>query len=132
MKKERSDVRFILWRKRVDKTLLKDGLTPIPTWLVKQWQIKEVFDFSDGHVKVSVKWDNSSYDGVVSTVHYENRDQYRLEIKDPAHQWLINSYFHSYEVLVIQAQQSETYEFLDIEFDPETKVFYLHDYYKHE
>ena len=123
MKKERSDVRFILWRKRVDKTLLKDGLTPIPTWLVKQWQIKEVFDFSDGPVKVAVRWDNSSYDGVLSTVHYENRDQYRLEIKDPAHQWLINSYLHSYEVLVIQAQQSETYEFLDIEFDPENKVF---------
>ena len=39
---------------------------------------------------------------------------------------------HTYEALVIQAQQSETYEFLDIEFDPETKVFYLHDYYKHE
>jgi hypothetical protein len=67
---------------------------------------------------VVIKWDNNDYAGKVSLSSLENRDFYRLEIKDPAHQWLINSYTSTYEKLVIQGLEVETYEFLDIEFDP--------------
>jgi hypothetical protein len=63
MKRERSDIQFIMWRKRVDMTLLLSGQTPIPTWLVKQWQLKEVFDFSSNSQrgaellgKRSIRW----------------------------------------------------------------------------
>jgi hypothetical protein len=56
MKRERSDIQFIMWRKRVDMTLLLSGQTPIPTWLVKQWQLKEVFDFSSkSHLSLYAK-----------------------------------------------------------------------------
>jgi hypothetical protein len=45
-----------MWRKRVDMTLLLSGQTPIPTWLVKQWQLKEVFDFSSkSHLSLYAK-----------------------------------------------------------------------------
>ena len=37
---------------------------------------------------------------------------------------------HTYETLVLKAQEVETYEFLDIEFDPLSKQFILTDYYK--
>jgi hypothetical protein len=130
MRKERSDVRFVMWRKRVDKTLLKGGVTPIPTWLVDQWLIQEVFDFSNGSIPVLIYWGKDAYQGVVSMVQYEKRVLYRLEIKDPGHQWLINAYTNSYEKLVLNERQEETYEFLDIEFDPKSKTFFLNDYYK--
>jgi len=130
MRKERSDVRFVMWRKRVDKTLLKDGVTPIPTWLVDQWLIQEVFDFSNGSIPVLIYWGKDAYQGVVSMVQYEKRVLYRLEIKDPGHQWLINAYADSYEKLVLNERQEETFEFLDIEFDPKSKTFFLNDYYK--
>jgi hypothetical protein len=129
MKKERNDVEFILWRKRVDKTLLKDGVTPIPNWLVKHWQIKEVFDFSKGSIPVVIKWGKDEYKGLVSLVQYDNRELYRLEIKNPGHQWLINAYIYSYDSLVLKGLEEEPCEFIDIEFDPQKKVFFLKDYY---
>jgi len=130
MRKERSDVRFVMWRKRVDMTLLKDGVTPIPTWLVDQWLIQEVFDFSNGSINVPINWGKDAYHGVVSRVQYEKRDLYRLEIKNPGLQWLINAYSDSYEKLVLIQRQEETFEFLDIEFDPNSKTFFFNDYYK--
>jgi hypothetical protein len=73
---------------------------------------------------------NDQYDGYIKIVHYENRELVRLEIKDSAQKWLINAFMHTYETLVLKAQEVETYEFLDIEFDPLSKQFILTDYYK--
>ncbi len=129
MKRERSDIQFIMWRKRVDMTLLLSGQTPIPTWLVKQWQLKEVFDFSSNSHPILIKWGNDQYDGFIKIVHYENRELVRLKIKDSAQKWLINAFMHTYETLVLKAQEVETYEFLDIEFDPINRIFYLKDYF---
>jgi hypothetical protein len=130
MKRERSDIKFIMWRKRVDMTLLLSGQTPIPTWLVKQWRLKEVFDFSSNSHPVLIKWGKYQYDGFIKIVHYDNRELVRLEIKDSAQKWLINAFMHTYETLVLKAQEVETYEFLDIEFDPLSKQFILTVYYK--
>jgi hypothetical protein len=130
VRKERSDVKFIMWRKRVDKTLLKTGITPIPAWLVEQWDFDNIFDFSKGSIKVIIHYGNESCNGFVSKVKYKNRDLLRLKVKDRGHKWIINSFVSTFDLLVTKGLSEETFEFLDIEFDPNTCDFYLNDYYK--
>jgi len=43
MKTERPNVRFPLWRKKVDTSLFTKLDTPIPNWLSGVWEIESVF-----------------------------------------------------------------------------------------
>lgn len=52
--KERENIEFPLWRKKVDATFLQGSETPIPNWLLDIWDIKKNF----GHV-YSKKNDNA-------------------------------------------------------------------------
>jgi len=42
MKTERSDIKYPLWRKKVDTSLFTKLDTPIPNWLSKVWEIESV------------------------------------------------------------------------------------------
>ena len=42
-KTERSNIRFPLWRKKVDSSLLEGGETPIPKFLWLLWDIEGSF-----------------------------------------------------------------------------------------
>lgn len=43
MKLERSDIKFLLWRKKVDKSILNDRETPIPKFMLESWKIEQLF-----------------------------------------------------------------------------------------
>ena len=43
MKLERSDVKFAIWRKKVDASLFQYKSTPIPNWACDMWGIEEAF-----------------------------------------------------------------------------------------
>ena len=131
MRKERSNIRHIMWRKRVDKSLLKDGTTPIPLWLAKQWKLNEIFNFESGTVIVAIKTSHK-YLGELSLINNPNRFQYRLTFYEPVRTQLRNTYHHSYQTLVLDNQKKETLEFLDIEFDQNKKTFILVSWYLSE
>jgi hypothetical protein len=56
-------------------------------------------------------------------------EQYKLFVGEIVLKELQLIYKYSYQRLVIDKSKYETFEFLDIEFDPHKKVFYLKDYY---
>ena len=49
MKLERSDIKFPLWRKKVDVTLFKDPATQFPNWLCKVWEMNTTNICFKGH-----------------------------------------------------------------------------------
>jgi len=59
----------------------------------------------------------------------KRREQYKLFVGEIVLKELQLVYKYSYQRLVIDKSKYETFEFLDIEFDPPKKVFYLKDYY---
>ncbi len=120
-----------MWRKRVDKSLLKDGTTPIPLWLAKQWKLNEIFNFESGTEIVAIKTSHK-YLGELSLINNPNRFQYRLTLHEPVRTQLRNTYHHSYQTLVLDNQKKETLEFLDIEFDQKKKTFILVSWYLSE
>ena len=131
MKKERSDVKFILWRKKVDLSFLRHGMTPIPTWLVKQWEIESLFDFTDGPVEVAFKFDHKHL-GKISRTIMPGRFQYRLYVGDVITAKLLSLYSHSFKNLVKSEPDYNLMEFIDIELDPQKKTYILRDYYRIE
>jgi hypothetical protein len=40
---ERADVRFPLWRKKVDNSIFRDLGTTVPTWVCRNWQFDAQF-----------------------------------------------------------------------------------------
>lgn len=104
-------------------------MTSIPTWLVKQWEIEFVFDFTDGPVDVVIQFDHK-YLGKISRTIMPGRFQYRLFVGDVITEKLLSLYSHSYKNLVKSEPDNNLMEFIDIELDPKKKTFLLRDYYR--
>jgi hypothetical protein len=132
---ERSDVEYPLWRKKVDRSLLQHGVTPIPQWVCTMWRITDAFssvtsvDDKNGEVRVVLKngrSKNNSYTGhVTCLVKGRAFPLYRLFFDDAIKSWLRSEYLMSY-VRAIEAVLSKrrcgeedeiahSWEFLDIE-----------------
>lgn len=146
MKLERSDVRFPMWRKKVDTSLL-DGVTPIPGWCCKMWDIEEAFSscFSkkDPASEVCIQFEGENYSGNV-TLSKEERPKpfYRLFFDDKLAGELKSFYqmtfFRSLENKLSGQNVSKSentlpfWEFLDIEYDSENKAFVFVAHYTQE
>lgn len=145
MKLERSDIEFPLWRKKVDATLFKDAATPIPKWLCKVWEINTLFPNSfskkDSASFVEIFFNNKKYSGHV--VQIKNQRMFRLffdrQLSDILKDVFLMSYMRSIEndLRKNKTEYSEQeieqeipfWEFLDIEFDSNKKIFYFKAYY---
>jgi hypothetical protein len=145
MKLERSDIEFPLWRKKVDATLFKDAATPIPKWLCKVWEINTFFSNSyskkDANSFVDVFFNNKKYSGHV--VQIKNQKMFRLffdkQLSDILKDIFLMSYMRSIEQDLRKSkpeyrdQEIENeipfWEFIDIEFDSASKIFYFKAYY---
>lgn len=148
---ERSDVDHPLWRKKVDRSLLQLGVTPLPQWVCAMWQITECFSgvssVGDKNSEVHVVLKNGhprheSYLGHVTCLTKGRAfPLFRLFLDDAVKTWLRNEYQMSY-VRAIEAVLSNkkcgdedgtgnSWEFLDIEYDRSQKTFYLVAHYKH-
>lgn len=145
MKTERSDIEFPLWRKKVDASLLKNAATPIPKWLCKVWEIEKSFakctsnDNPDCFVKIF--FDKKQFVGRV--ISSQPKGMYRLfftkELSDILKDIFLMSYMRSIEYdlrknkIEYSGQEIENeipfWEFLDIEFDSDKKIFYFKAYY---
>lgn len=146
MKIERSNVEFPLWRKKVDSSLFEHNGTTIPAWACTMWGIQRIFGNSTSKTmegsKVTIFFERREYPGCV-TVAKEGRKTpaFRLWFEDDLgielkHKFLM-SYMRSLEKrLRPEAKDIEKdipfWEFLDIEFDSEKRVFRLEAYYRQE
>lgn len=140
MKLERSDIKFPLWRKKVDSSLFSKAHTPIPNWCVKAWNIDKVFGINTSRkipaADVKIKFDKNEFEGWVTYSH--NKDTtYQLflskEFVERLKDFFIMSYMRSLEQRLRKGnpiyenkdieQEVPFWEFLDIEFDYQRKIF---------
>ncbi|WP_412476181.1 hypothetical protein [Flavobacterium sp. TBRC 19031] len=146
MKIERSNVNFPIWRKKVDKTVLKLGYTPIPSWVLDLWKIKSQFQNTtskkDITASVSIQFKHKTYIGFISkSKRDKGRDYYRLyigtELCDELKSTFVMSYMRSIEQQLRESSKNSLdvekeipfWEFLDIEYDNSRRIFYFTAYY---
>ena len=141
-KLERSDVKFPLWRKKVDASLLETCDTPIPIWVADMWKVSQAF--AGSHSKKSPKADaeivfsRKRYRGWVTVK--KPTGKFRLSFEDALGLKLKRTFLMSY-MRALESKLSDTknedieidipfWEFLDIEFDLKTKTFLFKAHYK--
>jgi hypothetical protein len=148
LKTERSDIEFPLWRKKVDATLFKRSATPFPKWLSKIWELDNLFSkarsIKDNSSLVIIHFNKNQYVGnVVKTIKSRGGEMYRLFFEPKLSEDLKDTFLMSYMRSIEQdlRKNKEEYkdqdieneipfwEFLDIEFDCKTKMFYFKAYY---
>lgn len=143
---ERNDIKHPLWRKKVDATFLRDGLTPIPNWLHDSWNIKGIFDHviskNDKDSQVLIFFKGKKYLGYVSKHKAPNNNyRYRLYISPELTALMCDEFLMSYmRMLEAELRKDSTHrkiekeisfwEFIDIEFESTSKSFYFTAQYK--
>lgn len=147
MKTERSNVKFPLWRKKVDTSLFTKLDTPIPNWLSEVWEIESVFGQDSSkrspNTIITLIINNKTFIGsVLYTKKYKNETNYKLfftkkfaeELKD----LFVMSYMRTLESKLRKGNEEYSnnieddipfWEFLDIEFDKEQRVFHCYAHY---
>lgn len=146
MKFERSDIKFPLWRKKVDTVLLDRQHTPIPNWLSKVWHIGAMIgqktSKKNSETAVVICFKEKKYNGWITYAKYQQKDPlYKLFISKELSEKLKDSFIMSYmRTLEWQLRKRKGFkgsieeeipfwEFLDIEFDKKTKTFYFTAHY---
>lgn len=140
MKFERSDIKFPLWRKKVDASLFHKAHTPIPNWCATAWKMESVFGTNTSKkaliAQVKIKFRNLYYPAQV-TYSFNKDTTYQIflskafveQMKDV----FLMSYMRSLEQKLRKGNRKYDnidiedeipfWEFLDIEFDRKGKVF---------
>lgn len=141
---ERSDVKFPMWRKKVDLSLLRNGVTPVPLWMCKLWGIVEDFRGINSSlspqsaVNVQIYGKKLLQKGTL-TCQIKGRGSllFRLNFDEGTLRWLRQAYASAYLLFETQGETSQyrnkTHDFsdfLDIEYNKEWRRFILRDYYK--
>jgi len=143
---ERKDVIHPLWRKKVDGSLLRDRVTPIPGWVGKMWSITSVFPEKGGRhnpiSQVRLRFNSRWYKGSVTWYHRKSGGAtYRLRFDDELRYALTKTFVMSHmrdlEARLRSADglpanveaEIPFWEFLDIEFDGAERKFELTAYY---
>lgn len=150
MKVERRDVKYLMWRKKVDMVLLEKLHTPIPNWLSEAWNIKGLFGAHTSknrpEAKVSVKLAGRSYDASIAYAKYQDKDPaYKIwlskDLSAKLKDLFVMSYMRSIELRLRKAKKKREpdpekavqikvqnieeeipfWEFLDIEFNSRKK-----------
>lgn len=140
MKFERSDIKYPLWRKKVDSSLFHKMHTPIPNWCATTWKIKEIFGTNTSQktegAQVRMKFKAKLYPAKVTYSMNKDTDfqiflseSFVEQLKDS----FIMSYMRSLEQKLRKADlrykkpdmedEYPFWEFLDIEFDSNKKIF---------
>lgn len=143
---ERTDVTHPLWRKKVDGSLLRHSVTPIPGWVGRMWGIHAVFPSTgsrrDPNSQVVLHFRGKTFNGAVTWYRRGlNGAGYRLWFDDALRYALadvfVMSHMRELEGRLRASSGGESaleqeipfWEFLDIEFDSTNKRFDLAAYY---
>ena|ERR1700722_2904225 len=143
---ERADVNHPLWRKKVDGSLLRHSVTPIPDWVGRMWSITQVFPDKGGRrepkSQTSLLFNGKTYSGAVTWYRRPSGGiSYRLWFDDVLRYALAETFVMSNmrdlearlraaEGTVIDVElEIPFWEFLDIEFDGQENLFKLTAYF---
>jgi hypothetical protein len=147
MKTERSNVKFPLWRKKVDNSLFTKLDTPIPNWLSIVWCIEPTFGTSSSkrskESEVTLIIQNKRFKGSVLFTKFHGKDtNYKLfftkDFADELKDLFVMSYMRTLESKLRRGNENYTtnieddipfWEFLDIEFDKQNKTFFCKAHY---
>lgn len=148
MRVERSDVKYPLWRKKVDKSVFghrMNGGTTIPRWMWTQWGLEEAFmgcsSERDPRSGVAIFFEGAKHQGhvTITTKGRENTPACRLWFPDELCVRLRATFPMSYlralerELTENTKRDVETeipfWEFLDIEYDSSSREFHLSAHY---
>lgn len=148
---ERSNIRYDMWRKKVDNSLFRQGTT-VPRWIASKWKLEKYFpDFkgvlrkNDKHSETIISFNKKNYEGNL-TCSPPKKDKrankvHRLwlseELKDELKRVYVMSHMRDLESSLrgnVGDLEKEIpfWEFLDIEFDPKQKLFIFTAHYKQE
>ena len=142
---ERTNVDFPLWRKKVDRSLFQHNGTAIPNWVCNAWSLDGVFPGFKGkrdeNSMISIRFNRKEYDGNVTCSRPRNRANkiYRLwfgdELKSELKEVFLMSFMRDIEGRLQSGGASDIereipfWEFLDIEFDSESKTVLMTAHY---
>ncbi|RZK60447.1 MAG: GIY-YIG nuclease family protein [Pedobacter sp.] len=147
MKTERSNVKFPLWRKKVDTSLFTKLDTPIPAWVAKLWEIESVFGENsskrDASSNVELNFNGRVFKGhVLCTKKYGNDTDFKLFFSKDFAAELRDIFIMSYMRTLEKKLRSNTdkystdveqdipfWEFLDLEFEKEKRTFHCYAHY---
>jgi hypothetical protein len=141
---ERSDIQFPIWRKKVDGSILTDHVTPIPSFACKMWNIEQIFKNAtlktNMNSKVQIKFKKQLYGGNVTLQKRKNTPLFRLFINEELSFLIKETFLMSYmrdiekklhkDNSVDIEKEIPFWEFLDIEFDEQNKIFLFNAHYK--
>ena len=145
MQLERSNVEFPIWRKKVDKSLFEHNGTTIPEWACRMWSLPEIYGTvtsrKDPRSNATVIYKGTQYDAWVTTApHGRKSPAFRLWFDSvlslALKRTFLMSYMRSLEGTLqekVDIEQSIPFwEFLDIEFDKQRRVFKFVAYYRQQ
>lgn len=152
---ERNDIKYTMWRKKVDNSIFSSGHIVIPKAYVKQWELELLYKDNGKNAKtwpIKIHFGTKVYDGKIfyrPPTKARSSIQHKILIKDDLIEDLKKAFLMSHirwlEVELRKqdgkkaAQASKEteretpfWEFLDIEFDNKNKEFIFTDYFKQE
>ena len=128
--KERRDVEFPMWRKKVDHSLLNKRETPIPKWL---WSIWDMHKFNASSKKekssdVLIKFQNKLYQGYVTFSKSVNKRRLRFdeELVDSSILKSISNKLDNKDFAIVKSEWKEK-EKLSKELDRKNVIYNLID-----
>lgn len=147
MTAERTKVDFPLWRKKVDSSLFLHKATTIPKWVCEVWNLEDAFPDLKGkrdpQSTVSINFNKKSYIGQVTCTWPAGRanKMYRMwfsdDLKAELKEVFLMSFMRDIEARLRASSASDIekdipfWEFLDIEFDEDTKAIHMTAHYTH-
>jgi len=146
---ERTNIEHDLWRKKVDNTLFRYRVTTIPIWIASKWKLSKYFKDVNGKLgkndkgsQTTVKFRNKVYEAHLTSTLPKNRANkvHRLWVSEDLNSILKEVFVMSHMRDIEAALRGDVgdiekeipfWEFIDIEFDPNSKQFIFTDHYKH-
>jgi len=147
---ERSDVRYGMWRKKVDNSFFRGNGTTIPKWVASQWDLGKYFPDVAGTLRKgdansisSISFNNRSYDANLTCSFPKSRPDkfHRLyqskELTDELKGVFVMSHMRDIESglrgdVGDLEREIPFWEFVDIEFDPDSRGFIYTPHYRQE
>ncbi len=139
---ERSQVKGLLWRKKVDSTLLNQQQTPLPVWILELWKHNglSVPTTKEKLKEFLVKMDGGLFSSSITSRRKKNNYQYYLsfdnELGEKLKRIFLMSFMRSIEAELSGKKNHQHieatipfWEFLDIEYIPSTQAFKLTAHY---
>tara|TARA_B100001123_G_scaffold106380_1_gene123725 strand:+ start:696 stop:1589 length:894 start_codon:yes stop_codon:yes gene_type:complete len=147
---ERSNVRSGMWRKKVDNSLFRYNGTTIPKWVASQWDLEKYFPDVEGTLRKgdansisSIVFNNQSYIANITCTFPKRRADkvHRLwqseQLTDELKSVFVMSHMRDIESglrgdVGDLEKEIPFWEFIDIEFDPNSRGFLYTPHYRQE